>query len=483
MKTRVEIRKFACLVLLVLGDGAACVTSFLTGFIVRNHILMKALHLPLRPLSFSDQLGSGFMALAGAIIVLIFTFEKLYIRRYSFWEETRHLLKGLSLSFIVIAIVVFLRQTFHPFPRTTFLFAWVSSLFLFPLFRLAMKKAFKKSRLWKKNALILGTNPMAQRVAQEIMRNDTLCYEVVGFLFESRQKPQMTHIGGIKIVGGLGQLNRELCRALNVQDIFIALSDCPQNELIRIAKTCEPLAETIKIIPDISILYTLGVELENVGDVIAVSVTRNLAKPWNILAKRAYDVILALLLMLILSPFLLLIAAVIKLDSPGPVIFSQFRLGKKKRIFRIHKFRSMYVNADDRLNTYLQTHPRAHEEWRHFRKLKEQDPRVTRVGKWIRKWSLDELPQFLNVLRGDMSLVGPRPYLPEELDKIGEPYQIISSVTPGMTGIWQIQGRNALSFEGRVFFDDYYIRNWSLWLDIVIILKTIKAIARHEGAY
>ena len=483
MKNRIQFGKLVCLVLLILTDCAACLASFLTAFIIRNYILIEVLHFPLRSMTISDQLESGLIFLAGATIVIIFTFEKLYVKRYSFWEETRHLFKGLSLSFILIIIVAFLPQTFPLFPRTTIIFAWMSGLIFFPFFRLALKKTLKKIGLWRKNVLILGTNPMSQRVAQEIMKNDTLCYEIVGFLSENPDQGAENRVGEINIVGDISQLSRDLCRALNVQDIFIALSDYPQSELIEIAKKCESLGETIKIIPDISNLYTLGVELENVGDIISISVTRNLAKPWNILLKKTYDMILASLLILILMPFYLLIAIAIKLDSPGPVIYSQPRLGRKKKVFRIHKFRSMYLDNDNRLNEYLQTHPEARIEWEHFRKLKNYDPRITRIGKLIRKWSIDELPQLFNVLKGEMSLVGPRPYLAEELDKIGQLYQIILSVTPGMTGFWQIQGRNILTFKERVFLDDYYIRNWSLWLDIVIILKTIKVIAKREGAY
>lgn len=467
----------------MLGDLAAWTAAFGIGFIIRNQILLRGLHVKLRPLKWSSQIQSGFIFFAAATIILIFAFEKLYVKRYSFWEETRRLLKALSLAFILMVIVAVIPRTFPQFSRMSMIIAWLASFFLFPLFRLAIKKILRKTGLWKKSVLILGTNLMAQRVAKEIVKNDTLCYEVAGFLSEYPGTQGPSTLEGIRVIGTLDQLSPELCQSLEVKDIFIALSDFPQQELIRIAKMCEGMAETIKIVPDISSLYTLGVELENVGDIISVSVTRNLAKPLNILVKHTYDLILATLAILLLMPVFLIMALAIRIDSPGSIFYKQPRRGKKNKMFTIYKFRSMFIDNERRLSLYFQTHPEAQQEWFRFRKLKGDDPRVTRVGRFIRTRSLDELPQLLNVIKGDMSLVGPRPYLCAETDRLGRMSPFILSVRPGITGLWQIRGRNILSFEDRVFLDDFYIRNWSLWLDIIILLKTIKVFFKHEGAF
>ena len=143
----------------------------------------------------------------------------------------------------------------------------------------------------------------------------------------------------------------------------------------------------------------------------------------------------------------------------------------------------MYVDGDLRLNKYLKENLQAKNEWKKYLKIKKNDPRVTRVGKFIRKYSLDELPQFINIIKGDMSLVGPRPYMPRETEKIGKSYEIISRVKPGITGLWQVRGRNILPFKERILLDEYYIRNWSLWLDIVILIKTMRVLITREGAY
>jgi undecaprenyl-phosphate galactose phosphotransferase len=208
-----------------------------------------------------------------------------------------------------------------------------------------------------------------------------------------------------------------------------------------------------------------------------------MAKPGNARLKHALSFLAATVLTAGLSPLGLLIALAIRLESRGPILFRQERLGRNGDIFGIHKFRSMHVDADSLLAAHLEAHPEAREQWDRFQKLKGFDPRVTRVGRLLRKLSLDELPQLLNILRGDMDLVGPRPYLPRERDLMGQASPIISRVRPGITGLWQVRGRNLLSFDQRLVLDEYYIRNWSLWLDVVILMKTLRVTARREGAY
>jgi undecaprenyl-phosphate galactose phosphotransferase len=164
-------------------------------------------------------------------------------------------------------------------------------------------------------------------------------------------------------------------------------------------------------------------------------------------------------------------------------LFKQQRVGEKKSLFTLFKFRSMYVDGNSRLQQYLSDSPIAQEEWKKYKKLKSYDPRVTRVGRIIRKYSLDEIPQLFNIVLGKMSLVGPRPYLIEELKGKAAFTGRIAKVKPGITGLWQVSGRSEVFFEERIGLDDYYIRNWTLWLDIVILLRSLKALFSGEGAY
>ncbi|MGE5571015.1 MAG: sugar transferase [Rhodospirillales bacterium] len=198
--------------------------------------------------------------------------------------------------------------------------------------------------------------------------------------------------------------------------------------------------------------------------------------------KRVFDVIFALLLGLIALPAGLLIAAAIVIDSRGPVFFTHTRIGKGNRRFRLWKFRSMITNADEALDEYLRAHPGLALEWRLTHKLRN-DPRVTRVGRFLRKTSLDELPQIWNILRGDMSMVGPRPIVEAEIPKYGAAFALYSRVLPGLTGLWQVSGRNDTTYRERVELDSRYIRNWTPLVDFGVLLKTVKVVLGGRGAY
>ena len=200
------------------------------------------------------------------------------------------------------------------------------------------------------------------------------------------------------------------------------------------------------------------------------------------LIKRILDVIFATALLVLALPFALLIALAIVLETPGPVFFVHTRIGKGRRRFRLWKLRSMVVNADAVLDQYLKQHPELRSEWSNSHKLKD-DPRVTRVGRLLRRSSLDELPQLLNVLRGDMSMVGPRPIVEDEVPKYGPAFSLYSRVLPGLTGLWQVSGRNDTSYRKRTELDSEYIRNWTVWKDLVVLLKTVRVVLFGHGAY
>jgi Undecaprenyl-phosphate galactose phosphotransferase WbaP len=185
---------------------------------------------------------------------------------------------------------------------------------------------------------------------------------------------------------------------------------------------------------------------------------------------------------LIALPFLLLAALLVKITSPGPVLYKQKRLGMNGKHFNTYKFRSMYIDAEQQLKKILETDPEAKKEWDEKFKL-QKDPRITVIGRFLRRTSIDELPQLLNILKGDMSLVGPRPIVDAEVEKYGEDYLRIFSVKPGLTGLWQVSGRSDADYEDRVAYDTYYLQSWSVWLDLWIIFKTFGVVLVGRGAY
>jgi undecaprenyl-phosphate galactose phosphotransferase len=217
-------------------------------------------------------------------------------------------------------------------------------------------------------------------------------------------------------------------------------------------------------------------------DVFGLQVKNNLLSNSGQVPKRVMDIILSFLGLLCLTPFLLLFALMIKLESPGRVFYRQLRMGKNGLRFNLLKFRTMYQNSAALLKEELEHDPALKQEWERYQKLKD-DPRITCVGKFLRRFSLDELPQLWNVLKGEMSLVGPRPMMVDQVEMYGETIRDFFRVKPGMTGLWQVSGRNQTTFARRAELDLEYIQRWSVWLDIYIMLKTVKIVIWREGAY
>jgi Undecaprenyl-phosphate galactose phosphotransferase WbaP len=229
-------------------------------------------------------------------------------------------------------------------------------------------------------------------------------------------------------------------------------------------------------------IITTGVQIQDVASVPMVSVNRVRLTGINVVAKAVLDYVGATVGLILLSPLFLGIAIVMKLTDPGPIIYRRRVVGVGGKEFDAFKFRTMVINSKEVLEELLARDPRAREEWNKFFKLKD-DPRITRVGAFLRKTSIDELPQLFNVLRGEMSLVGPRMITMEEVEKYGKWGLNLHTVKPGITGLWQVTGRSELTYEERVRLDMNYIRNYSIWLDIQILIQTIPAVLMSKGAY
>ncbi len=474
-------RKVICLLALIVSDLLTLLAAFLAAFLLRTKALPSILNFDrvLPPLG--RYLQNDFLPCA-MILLGVFFLERLYSRRMSLWEEVRHLVRGLSLTFVLLVALVFIRKSYPLYSRPTVILTGLIALGLFPLTRMGTKRLLTALRLWNKKVLILGTGDSAKRTAVNIKYNATLGYELVGFLSDRRLKPGREVVPGGRILGPIGKLET-LCRAHGVQDIIIALPRLQQKRLGQLMERCERSAESIRIVPDFATLLLVGAEADNWGDILSLTVPRNLAKPWNTLSKRLVEYALASILVILLIPVAVVISLAIRLDSRGPILYQQERLGRKKRTFSMLKFRSMFENNRTLLRRVLRKDRRGQEDWDLYQKIRADDPRVTRVGRFLRRYSLDELPQLINVLRGDMSLIGPRPYLPREQKRIGRYLPILSEVRPGLTGLWQVQGRNRLTFGQRLAWDEYYVRNWSLWLDVTILIRTIKVMAQGDGAY
>jgi undecaprenyl-phosphate galactose phosphotransferase len=463
---------------LLLADLLCLFLSVGGAYFIRNRVLpLIFTHLsPTFPLSY--YLVHSFFFL---LWFLVLAHEKLYTKRSPLWDEIRALWKVNTICFLAIMILVFLARKEFYFSRAIIILAWGISLLLFPVFRYFTKFFLLRLGLWQKNVLILGDGETTRLVIEGIARNRIMGYQPLGILKEE-DEGQEEAIAGIPVLGGIGQLEK-WCQKLEVHDIIIALSNPAREKVIELLKKGEDLAETIRIIPPTLDLITVGVEVDNLGTTLAISLKRNLDKKGNLLLKTIFEYLICLLLIILTAPLMLFVALAIRLDSPGPIFFNQIRLGKGGRPFRLLKFRTMYLDADNILKAYLAAYPEIKKEWEKYKKIRGYDPRVTRVGKILRRLSLDELPQLINVLKGEMNLVGPRPYLREEIEGHGAFFKTILKFKPGLTGLWQISGRAELPLEKRLILDEYYLRNWSLWLDFMIMVRTLKAIITGQGAY
>jgi Undecaprenyl-phosphate galactose phosphotransferase WbaP len=242
-------------------------------------------------------------------------------------------------------------------------------------------------------------------------------------------------------------------------------------------------ATDISVIPAMRGVPLYGTDIAHFfSHEVALLRVRNNLRRWPArLTKRLFDTFVAALLLVLISPLMLLIAMALKIEG-GSVLFAHQRIGKNGRKFYCYKFRSMVPNAEQQLQLILQQNPSLKEEWHKEHKLKD-DPRVSKVGDFLRRTSLDELPQLFNVLKSEMSLVGPRPIVQDELQKYGLEKSYYLMVRPGMTGLWQVSGRNNVDYETRVYLDAWYVKNWSLWYDLAILFKTIKVVFWRNGAY
>jgi lipopolysaccharide/colanic/teichoic acid biosynthesis glycosyltransferase len=290
---------------------------------------------------------------------------------------------------------------------------------------------------------------------------------------------KFAEVEGVPVVGDLA-LAPILAQRLKIPYAVLAMPGVDSAKLLQIVERVGGKFSHLLVIPDLFGFATLGVPAKNLGGILGVEVRQQLLLPGPRLAKRIMDVALTGIGSLFVLPFLLVIALLIKLDSKGSIFYTQNRLGRDGEFFKAYKFRTMHGDGEARLKAILDADPQLRAEYEIYHKLRK-DPRVTRIGRVLRKFSLDEFPQLLNVIKGDMSLVGPRPYIERELTEMNGQEKIILRAPPGMTGMWQVSDRNATSFAQRVQIDVYYTRNWSPWLDIHILAKTFGVVVKGSG--
>jgi undecaprenyl-phosphate galactose phosphotransferase len=464
-------------------DIAAFYSSVLSAHYVRS--LLDVLYPSVFPAHFAL---SFFLQLwwLPVIFLSFIAYERLYVKKLPFWDETKELLKAISASTIAVLSIITLGKMVGEISRLLVLFLWGFGLVFFPLFRLIGKKVLYAAGLWKDNVIIIGAGSAGLQTAKGITADRHLGYHVIGFLDDDEQIGKHVSVGGrtYKVFGKIRHF-RKFVKHLDIATVIIAIPSLSVEKLSELTNEIQKCTKSVLLVPDVKGVALTNTELYHLfmEQLFLLKINNNLQSPFNRSVKRIFDLALSMMLMPLVLPLIVFLGLLVKIDSRGPVFHIEGRFGKNKRIFNCIKFRTMHLNNEEMFKAYLDSHPDAAMEWQKYKKLKGADPRVTRVGMFLRGTSLDELPQIFNVLKGEMSLVGSRPYLPREEKDMTFYIDTILLTPPGITGLWQVSGRNKLTFDDRLRLDAWYVLNWSVWLDLVILFKTFRVVLKKEGAY
>lgn len=414
------------------------------------------------------------------LTIAAFRFEGLYrpVRGRSFWDEFYTLLNGTTTAILLIMAITFFWRPLV-FSRAMYVYAAILIVVLLTLERLVLRavRAYQRKRgVGVDRVLIVGAGEVGRALMRNVMAQPELEYHVVGFVDDDPEKNQ-TDIGRFKALGDTTQLPR-LLKELQIDEVIVALPWTVRDKIIAIMNLCQRYNVSAKIVPDLFQLSLSRIAIDAVGGIPLVALREPRLGMVDDVIKRLMDLFFGFLLFLVSAIPMLIIAVLIKLDSPGPILFKQKRIGRYGQEFIAYKFRSMREGADQEQAALNDLN----EARGPLFKIRD-DPRRTRVGRWIRRMSLDELPQLWNVLRGEMSLVGPRPPMPNEVEQYQEWHKRRLDVRPGITGLAQVSGRSDLTFDETALLDIYYIENWSPWMDLAILLKTIPTVLLARGAY
>jgi len=383
------------------------------------------------------------------LTIVLLAYEGIYTHRYDFWHESRVIIKSLFFSFMIVLAYLAMTKSMQDYSRAVIVFSFLFMAFLLPLSKNICKKSLYKLGLWKRRAKIYGNDPFLN---EEIFENHYL-----GYVDAKERTPKTVFINSH---------NEETKTIKKIIDLEIGRS----YEVI-----------FIPLIDDYDMTHSHIYRLSNTRTNLIVFQNR-LKSKYRLWAKKLSDLLMSLITFPLLVPIMLWIAYKIRKEEPGSsILFKQERLGQNGEVFVCYKFRTMFEESEEKLNAYLKDHPEEVEFYNTYHKY-QNDPRITNIGDKLRRTSLDELPQIFNVFKNEMSFIGPRPYMLNEKEKIGKDIDTVLTVKPGITGLWQVSGRSDVDFHSRVKLDVWYTRNWNLWMDLVILLKTVKTVLVREGA-
>ncbi|MFZ0738885.1 MAG: undecaprenyl-phosphate galactose phosphotransferase WbaP [Candidatus Acidiferrales bacterium] len=392
-------------------------------------------------------------------------------------RELKRLSSATTLVFLVLATAVFVAKEDALYSRAIFFVTWAITLISVPVVRSAVRESVCRRGWWGYSVVIFGTGPASLNIAKKLSDHPEHGLRPLAFVSEGNR---VRAIGCMPVIEG-PDAAAELS-AHGVTHVIVAAAEFSSPEFKAVVHRYGSCFPQLLIAPELPSLSSLCLESRDICRMLMLQVQNGLLLRGPRIVKRLMDLLLSSALALIAAPVIGTLAILIKIDSPGPVFYGDRRIGRGALRFTAWKLRTMYVNAEEDLQKTLNDDPKLRAEWQRDHKLKH-DPRMTRIGRFLRRSSFDELPQLWNVFCGEMSLVGPRPIGDQETMRYGEQFKLYCQVIPGLTGLWQVSGRNDLTYGERVELDTYYVRNWSPWLDIYVLAHTVRVVLTGQGAY
>lgn len=495
---RVQLGRMVYPLLMALGDLSAYGVALTASYEMRIHVWARW-GLP----PFLQTLPGLFREVwIPLVLVGVLAFEGLYTKRMPFWEETQDVVRAVLMSFVATFAIVSLGKLSGNVSRVILFQTGFLLLFLIPIFRYLYKPFLHRFGIGIKRTILIGNNQWSRLAHLGLFRDAHMGIRIVGWIdlpddpdFRIREAEEIRDVQEEETLSGediplppyLGKFDELSLWVRNkvIRGAVVAAPHLRRQEISRLIADVQRHVLTVYVVPNVAQVNLVNSELLYLfyEEIFLLGIHNNLKSRANRWMKFVFDRVGAILILAAFWPVLLGIALLVVLTSSGPALYTQCRVGQGGRPFRIYKFRTMWEDADKRLGDVFHHHPDLEEEFLKHHKL-ENDPRITPLGKFLRRTSLDELPQLLNVIKGEMSLVGPRPVTREEIETR---YQAAKEeyclVRPGMTGLWQVSGRSERGYGVRVRLDLWYIRNWSLWLDLVILVRTIGVVLHGKGSW
>ena len=460
---------------LFLLDAVCAVLSLEAAYLLRFHIL--AYNAPFSE-AFYDQLGW----IAIPMWLIIFCLYRLYHPDHIFGgvREYVNVINACTVGLVGLILYSFLvRNADQEISRGWLVMVWFFSVSSTSLARFCYRRLvyyLRSQGLFVRRALVVGANEEGRAVVAQLRESPAAGVDVVGFVEPAMLRGEQ--VAGVPVLSGFNRLE-SLIRSLEVEDLIVIPTALRRDELLEIYREWGTDRRVrVCLSSGLYELFTTGAQVRDIGFIPLVSLNRTRITGMDALMKTTLDFGIALAGVILLSPMFLIMAILIRRGSPGPAIYRRRVVGLAGREFDAYKFRTMICDAD----AFLKAHPELYEEWEKNGKI-VNDPRITGVGRFLRRYSLDELPQLFTVLKGQMSIVGPRMITPAEMKHFGRWRHNLLTVKPGLTGLWQVSGRSDLTYEERVRLDMQYIRNYTVWMDLKLVFNTVLAVLKGRGAY